>query len=264
MKSIKAMWDGITKTYRIIFGGGGVIAVVIMIKNFGEKLGIIDLIISYPSGVLILISVLFVLSMGFIVGLVSNMRKDEQVNCWSVQNKRWKHPVLIVDDDIEYLAILEDALKSKINQGMVDILYITSLPDARLVKEFEIIISDVIDNLFRKERHSTGVLKEVKDKYPYKIVIPMSTLPETIRKEDLYLFDENVICKPQNQNINEEFVNHMVGIIEENCKKLEKIDKYWEKTEERLKQQNVNDYEIKTKRQEYYSYINFVNPYRQN
>ena len=253
MRNMKIILDAVKKSWLLLLGDG-VVSIPLAILSCGYIIE--NIIIGHPLSTFIFVIILIVLlvACGIIIYRIINDVSDNKIYNDVSDNKKWKHSVLIVDDDIEYLGVLKDVIESRVAQNMVDVLCINSLPDVRLVKDFEIIISDVID-ASGTNRHSTGVLKAIKDKYPYKIVRPMSTTPEVIPNAN-GLFDGDVISKPI--AIDEKFINNLVGIIEESCHKLEKINNHWEETRIRLEQRNINKDEIEAKRKEYYSYITII------
>ncbi len=248
MRNMKIILDAVKESWGLLLGDGAILTLfaIWQCDNIIE-----NIIIAHPLSIFICIIILIVSFVAFIIIIyrITKLGYNEVPN-----NKTWKHSVLIVDDDIEYLGVLKEEINSNVNLNKADVLCIHSLPDARLVKDFEIIISDVIDASGTNMR-STGVLKAIKDKYPYKIVRPMSTT-KTIIPNANDLFDGGVISKPE--KINKDFIDKLVNIIEAYCDELERINDHWRKTKMRLEQQNINEDEIETKRKEYYSYINNI------
>ncbi len=160
-----------------------------------------------------------------------------------IKHFTWKHYVLIIDDDPVFLRKISDYLTENIDMSRIELVSLTSIPHYKLAESFEIVISDIIKAGAGK-RESVAALNAIKNAYPYKIVLAMSSNTNISGLK----IDEQIIPKRENyDNIKNSIINAL--------EKLENVDNHWKETELYLNKKNMTNEEILNMKKDYYSYI---------
>ena len=202
----------------------------------------IQIIQDYPK---VTICVLFITTIGSLM-YVSNLFKNNHKNFETIKKCSWKHPVLIIDDDPVFLKRISDFLLEKIDMNRIDLVAINGIPDYRLAESFEVIISDIVKAGARKGE-SIAALNAIKNAYPYKCVLAMSTNTSKDFGKGLKI-DGNIIPKSESyDNIKDSIINALDN--------LEEIENHWKKTEAYLIDAHRSDKEIAQNKRKYYHYI---------
>lgn len=157
-------------------------------------------------------------------------------------NKR-KYNVLIIDDQDVDLMKIKTELESGINQKKMHGVYINSIPDYRLAEDFDIIISDIY-GAGSGSKESIGALKAITDAYPYKIVAAMSSVT---KQETRAKFNGTFLSKRKK--------NEIKDFVENSIERLDNLEAFILSVEASLKENGLNEEEIKTKREEYLDFL---------
>lgn len=166
-----------------------------------------------------------------------------KLNYWlpSTHIGKWKHPILIIDDNETDLGIIMDYLKGY----DFDIVTVKDITDYRIAESFEIIIGDVW-GIGASGKDSISVLNTIKEKYPYKIVLAMSSSPATCSG----LLIDDVIISKENRS---QYPDVLLKKIRQYSSKLDDYNTYWEEIRKNLN--NKSEKEIVRLKNNYYQYI---------
>ena len=225
-----------SKTWKAILGAIAVIG--FLLNNWDETLGFIQ---TYPLIVFICLS-LSIVSCYFLYVLYSINSNDSLP-----EHSRWKHPVLVIDDDDVFLSAVEQYLSEKIDATKLDLVCIKQIVDYRLAEDFEIIIGDLVGTGARA-RQGIAALNAIKSFYPYKVVMAMSQTPSL--GNDLKV-NGTVLDKSSTKKI----YPCLKEAIEKAYEELDNVSCHWESVEATLKKQNVPQKEIEKKKRDYFSFI---------
>ena len=237
MDTIKSIVNDIRRAWKLIVILIGFIVTVIELQD-NLKL----IIQNNPS---VTIWVLFVTSLGWLMYVSSLFNKCHNY-FKAIKRCSWKHPVLIIDDDPVFLKRISDYLLEKIDMNRIDLVAINGIPDYRLAESFEVIISDIVKAGARKGE-SIAALNAIKNAYPYKCVLAMSTNTSKDFGKGLKI-DGNIIPKTESyENIKDSILKALDN--------LEEIENHWKKTEAYLIDAHRSDKEIAQKKRKYYHYI---------
>ncbi len=154
---------------------------------------------------------------------------------------KWKHPILIIDDNETDLGIIMDYLKGY----DFDIVTVKDITDYRIAESFEIIIGDVW-GIGASGKDSISVLNTIKEKYPYKIVLAMSSSPATCSG----LLVDDVIISKENRS---QYPDVILKKIKQYSLKLDDYNTHWEETRKNLN--NKSEKETIRMKNNYYQYI---------
>lgn len=160
---------------------------------------------------------------------------------------RWNHPILIIDDNETDLEIIMDQLKGY----DFDIVTVKDITDYRIAESFEIIISDVW-GIGASGKNTVSVLNTIKEKYPYKVVLAMSSNPSACSK--LGLSVDDVIISKEDRSLYPSVIQKK---ITQYSLKLDDYNKYWEEVNKHLR--NKSDKEIIRLKNNYYQHIRTAN-----
>jgi len=166
-----------------------------------------------------------------------------KLNDWlpSTHIGRWKHPILIIDDNETDLGIIMDYLKGY----DFDIVTVKDITDYRIAESFEIIIGDVW-GIGASGKDSISVLNTIKEKYPYKIVLAMSSSPATCSG----LLVDDVIISKENRS---QYPDVILKKIRQYSSKLDDYNTHWEDIRKNLN--NKSEKEMVRLKNNYYQYI---------
>jgi hypothetical protein len=221
-------------------GGSGILlALFTWLFNPAE---ISEVIAAYPKIIIGLVCVLLVI----ICILSALLVKHQDTKIGNSQDlyeegRTWKHTVLIVDDVSSVRAAIKDEL-----QGF-DVVDIERIDDYRLAAEFEIIISDIFD--CSPGKTASSVLNTIKNKYPYKYVIPMSGQPGACEGVD---FDSEIIYKDNKYKYVTQIRERIVTL----SNKLDDVNKHWESVNSFLVDKKKSEKQIETIKSNYYRFVN--------
>lgn len=144
----------------------------------------------------------------------------------------WRHTVLIIDDSAK---VIKD-LKRRLEDMCCDIVYLNRLEDYRLVENFEIIISDILDCSPGDDAILT--LNTIKKQFPYKFVIAMSSAPAECHGLEV---DGNIIEK---ETIGIQYVKVIRERITECMERLDNPVEHWDNVYHSL----LSKYKSRTKK----------------
>lgn len=226
-----------SKTWKRILGAIGAIGVLLKIK-WKE---ILEFIQTYPIVVLICLILMIIVCI-FLYELRSGKNSDTLP-----EYSRWKHPVLVIDDDVVFLSEVEQYLSEKIDATKLDLVCINKIVDYRLAEDFEIIIGDLLDTGAQK-RQGIATLNAIKSFYPYKVVKAMSRTPSL--GKDLKV-DGTVLDKSNKRRIK----SCIKEAIEEAYTMLDNASVHWKSVETTLEKQHFSHKEIEKKKRDYYNFI---------
>lgn len=222
-------------------GGGG--ALVAFFTWLFDPSEVSTIIANYPKVVLGLFCA-FIIITGYLITLLFNKSQGKKSN--NLQNlyeegRTWKHTVLIVDDVASVRAAVKDEL-----QGF-DVVDIERIDDYRLAAEFEIIISDVFD--CSPGTTASSVLNTIKQKYPYKFVLPMSREPGACDGLDV---DSDIVYKDDKYKYLVQLRERITSL----ANKLDNVDKHWEDVNQALIDKKKSEKQIETIKSNYYLFVN--------
>lgn len=160
-----------------------------------------------------------------------------------IKATKWDHSILIIDDKASDLATIMDCLKGY----NLDIVTLRDISDYRLAENFEIIIGDIW-GLGAAGKNSISVLNQIKLKYPYKIVLAMSSAPATCNGLKI---DGEIISK-ENKGL---YPHTILEKINYYSSKLAKYDEYWNDVNSELIRQQVSAIEQQRIKEDYHNYI---------
>lgn len=157
----------------------GVLTDFIM-SGIGVLYGMIDYdLLSYRCYNCLIIILLTIVFVG--AYYIYSLRKKTNIDTIPKYKKvgKCQHPILIIDDDEQSLK----KLKAFIQDTMHNVVSLRDLSDERLVDQFEIIVSDIkgigsVDD-------AQNLLNRIKEVYPYKILIPVSSGNTKIENADV-------------------------------------------------------------------------------
>ena len=219
-----------------------IIALIIVIVGWDF---LTNLVKNYPRESLVVIFVL-VISVMIIVGMFFQKRRDHKKTHPKYDKPtKWKHSVLIIDNDEHFLSGLEDYLLGNLDQDRVDLVCISRIPDYRLADSFEIIISDIVGAGYGT-REAISSMKAIKNAHPYKIVATMSEAKPSSTDGVFSVF----FAKKKKS-----FNNDIKEFIEKSFDNLEQVNTYWGEIETKLKKNHMTQKEIDVIRDDYYHFI---------
>ena len=155
--------------------------------------------------------------------------------------EKWKHPILIIDDSEVDLEIIMDCL----NGYDLDVVTVKDITDYRFAESFEIIIGDIW-GLGASGKNSVSVLNTIKEKYPYKIVLAMSSSPASCSG---LAVDDAIISKRERKK----YPDVILDKIKYYSSQLDDYKRYWELVEKSLT--NKSEKEIAILKRNYYHHI---------
>lgn len=227
-------------------GGSG--ALIAMFTWLFEPNEITNFISSYPK-LIIGIVCLLIISVIVLVTLIINSRDVKATKQKNLQQtlyeegRTWTHTVLIVDDkETDRLAIKDEL------QGF-DVVDIERIDDYRLAAQFEIIVSDIFD--CSPGTTASAVLNTIKQKYPYKFVIPMSAQPGACEKLDA---DTDIIYKDDNKKFVTQVRDKVISLSE----KLDDVVQHWSDVNNSLISKNKSEKQIEIIKYNYYRFVNMI------
>lgn len=221
-------------------GGGALLAFFTWLFNPSE---ISSFISEYPKIVIGLICVLIIVIACLVTLLINNWTKNDSKNIQDLydEGRNWTHTVLIVDDIASVRAAVKDEL-----QGF-DVVDIERIDDYRLAAEFEIIVSDICD--CSPGTTASSVLNMIKQKYPYKFILPMSAEPGAYDGLDV---DSSIICKDNQYKYLIQIRERVKSLSEE----LDDVNKHWENVSSYLTAKKKSEKYIETIKSNYYRFVN--------
>lgn len=187
-----------------------------------------------------MIIILSVLCLSLFVGILVSLKQDSipLVN----DSVKQKHPILVIDDEKTYLKKAVAKIKE---QGYDAVVGINNLVDSRLVDAFEIIVSDI---------NGIGSLKEAKDlleaihkKYPYKIIIPISTDSYKIH------VGEQLIIKDGAE------LSEIIKKINAKIDLINNTELFWKSVEYMCEEWKMSKNEIEKRKKAFIHYLNGLN-----
>ena len=221
-------------------GSGALLAFFTWLFNPGE---ISSFISEYPKIAIGLICILLIVIGCLITLLINNWSKNDSKNILDLyeEGRTWKHTVLIVDDTSSVRAAVKDEL-----QGF-DVVDIERIDDYRLAAEFEIIISDIFD--CSPGTTASSVLNTIKQKYPYKFILPMSKEPAAYDGLDV---DSDIIFKDSNYK----YLIQLRERVQSLSEQLDDVNKHWENVNATLTAKKKSEKYIETIKSNYYRFVN--------
>ena len=154
-----------------------------------------------------------------------------------------KHPILVIDDKKKVI----NEIKDKVDEQNFDIATCRDIQDYRMVERFQIIVSDI--NGVSSKKDAVELLQTIKEKYPYKIIIPMSSSPSV--KINL---GERLVLKDEGEYLN---------IIQQRLKywqeKLNDSESFWNDIQSSQYYRNRNPKDQKRIKREYIQYVERLN-----
>lgn len=163
------------------------------------------------------------------------------------EHSRWKHSVLIVDDDDVFLSKVEEYLSEKMDASKLDLVSVNRIVDYRLAEDFEIVIGDLVGT-GSGAKQSIAILNAIKSLYPYKVVVAMSKTPSL--GSDLKI-DGKVLNKSQKKQI---FAD-IKKTIEDAGQKLDCAASHWKSVSAELESQHVPKEDIDKKKENYCHFV---------
>lgn len=224
-------------------GIGGVGTILTILTWLIAPVEILEYVMNHPK-VIIAIIFLLVILISLLLKLLFDKNK-ETYKTGNIGNKGWKHSVLIIDDDEGILKLIKDQL---IGQDL-DIVTIPKMGDYRLAAEFEIIISDIYGCTHGLT--ATSVLNTIKEKYPYKFIIPMSSEPGAIDQNVRLNIDSDIIPKGDYEKLMLQ-IEHKVKTFKE---KLDNVNEHWENTSKYLIDNKKTEKQIEAIKDNYYHFV---------
>lgn len=221
-------------------GGGGILGIITWLYNPTE---ITDFLTNNPKFVILLLCVLIFIIVGLLILLFDKGRKGAGGRCEELydEGKTWTHTVLIIDDVKKARALIADEL-----QGF-DVVCIGRIDDYRLASEFEIIVSDIVG--CSSGTTAASVLNTIKEKYPYKVILPMSSQPAACDALDS---DCELMFKDENYK----FVPKIADKIHKKGAELNRVNDHWANVEKRLAGKNYTANDIDRIKMNYYRFVN--------
>ena len=225
-----------------VISGGGIIAFLTWLFNPAE---ITDFITNNPKVVIICFIILVCVIFGLIIYTrrnPGNRKSADDVKSLYDEGKTWTHTVLIIDDSEEVRNRIEDEL-----QGF-DVVSIACIEDYRLASEFEIIVSDI----FGCSTGSTAasVLNAIKEKYPYKEILPMSAQPAACDRLEV---GNDTILKDLDTY---RFIPAIARRIREIGNNLSRVNDHWDDVAKHLKSRNISEKDVERIKMNYYRFVN--------
>lgn len=224
-------------------GIGGIGTILTVLTWLINPTEISEYIINYPKVAISIIIFLLVTAIVLLLKILFDKSKDANKIDYE-EGKGWKHSVLIIDDDESVLRLINDELHG---QGF-DIVTISKIEDYRLAAEFEIIISDMYD--CSSGTTATSVLNTIKEKYPYKFILPMSHEPGMMGNNRLNV-DSNVILKDNDFN----YIGQILDKVYSFKEKLDKVNEHWENVNKFLIDSRKTEKQIEMVKLNYYRFV---------
>lgn len=161
-------------------------------------------------------------------------------------NQSGKFSIMFVDNDpsdrIKGQRILEDYPQKAV---------LPDLPDIRLVEDFDLIICDIkgvgripAEGNRSKDKKADSLLKQIKEFYPYKYVIAISSDPGSLSEVE-NIADKTVVKFP------ESFAKTLETAIQAGIKEMSLPQSYWEKIEKQLADHHTPEKRILNYKQAY-------------
>lgn len=172
------------------------------------------------------------------------VEKTHQQNIYEGAKPREPHTILIVDDDNKTTKLLKDEL----SQGF-DVLTLSRIEDYRFAAEFEIIVSDLLD--CSNGLSAEWTLNTIKQKYPYKFVVPMSTQPAACKE----LNADTRIIKKGDAPSDYRFISEVTKTVVSLAKELDNVDQHWNNVYNQLLRENMPEDKIETIKSKYYRFV---------
>lgn len=182
----------------------------------------------------IILSVLIML-----IGILVDIKKNNSIK---IDKSRTKHPILIFDDEKRCLR----DIMNKLAGSQFDIVTVRDISDYRLAENFDIIIGDLKKVGPISSDNSIAVLNAIKEKYPYKVVIAMSS---GVRPKSNELLVDHFISKENRDEYPEEIRRKIM----EYSSQMDNIDNHWEATKVKLKAKGIHSEQIDRFKREYYT-----------
>lgn len=216
--------------YGLLQGFGGINADII--EPFLPKLGF-----HVYWWVIIILSVL---CLSLIVGLFITLKQNEipSVN----DSVRQKHPILVIDDDKTYQKKAVAKIKE---QGYDAVVGINNLEDSRLVDAFEIIVSDI--NGIGSLKKGIDLLEAIHKKYPYKIIIPISSGTHKIN------VGEQLITKDGEE------LSEIIKKINAKIDLINNTELFWKSVESKCEEWKMDKKDIEKRKKAFIHYLNGLN-----
>ena len=177
--------------------------------------------------------------------LNEEIEKIHQQNIYEGTKPREPHTILIVDDDNRITKLLREEL----DQGF-KVLTLERIEDYRLAAEFEIIVSDLLDCSRGQTAEST--LNMIKQKYPYKFIVPMSTEPAACKGLNV---DTRIIKKGDTPS-DYRFISEVRDTVVSLAKELDNVDQHWNNVYNQLRRENMPEDQIEAIKSKYYRFVN--------
>lgn len=220
--------------------GGSILGILTWLYNPAE---ITEFLTDNPKLMILLVCTLVFIIVGLLTLIVGNSKKAAGSSCSKLyeEGKTWTHTVLIIDDARDVRIKIGEEL-----QGF-DVVCIGRIDDYRLASEFEIIISDIFGCSVGTT--AASVLNTIKEKYPYKVVIPMSTEPAACDRLDA---DSEPVLKDKNYK----FVSKIAHKVRDIGNDLSRANDHWTNVEKRLSSRNYASKDIERIKMNYYRFVN--------
>lgn len=224
-----------------IGGGGMLLAFLTWLLDPTE---VSEFVVSYPKLIIGLLITLLIIAAVLFTLLINRGKIGIGNNPQELyeEGRAWKHTVLIVEDKGDIRSVIKDEL-----QGF-DVVDIERIDDYRLAAEFEIIISDILDCSSGKD--AISVLNAIKNKYPYKYIIPMSQEPGACNGLDI---NSDIIIPKDNKY---EYVDKIRTRVTTLANNLDKVHTHWEDVYKFLKDKGKTDKHIENVKSNYYYFVN--------
>lgn len=219
----------------------GLLALCIgLLPNIIDMESILSLIVTWPKTVFFIIILLVAISLYLLRNIIENRTQKNEAPF-----KQWKHPILICDDLKSELATFSDELRGY----DLDFVTLKDLSDYRLANSFEIIVSDICG--LGAGRTTIPVLNTIKEKFPYKMIIAMSSvegLHDDLRKDIRFV--------PKDRE--KKYVKDILKQIIEYSAELDDVDKHWSNTYESLMTSKADPEMIAKHKKRYYDYVSYL------